>query len=143
MNRTEKQATDRQPARGVRPLAARDPGGLPRPHRSGRHRVPAQGARSRARATAWSRTRWRCARVKGTPLEQLAAKFENTTGVAYTGADPVALAKVLVDFAKDHPSLVVKGGAGLGQQMLDADGRQGALDDAEPARAARASCSGC
>jgi large subunit ribosomal protein L10 len=41
--------------------------------------------------------------VKDTPLEKLASKFENTTGVAYTGADPVALAKALVDFAKEHP----------------------------------------
>src|ERR1043166_3016287 len=47
--------------------------------------------------------------VKDTPLETLSAKFENTTGVAYTGADPVVLAKVLMDFAKDHPQLVVKG----------------------------------
>jgi large subunit ribosomal protein L10 len=60
--------------------------------------------------------------VKDTPLEKLGPKFENTTGVAYTGADPVALAKVLVDFAKDHPSLVVKGGLVSGSTMLDADG---------------------
>jgi len=33
--------------------------------------------------------------VKDTPLAGLAAKFENTTGVAYTGTDPVALAKTL------------------------------------------------
>ena len=46
--------------------------------------------------------------VKDTPLEKLAHKFEQTTGVAYTGTDPVVLAKVLVDFAKDHPALVVK-----------------------------------
>jgi large subunit ribosomal protein L10 len=60
--------------------------------------------------------------VKDTPLEKLSTKFENTTGVAYTGADPVALAKVLVDFAKDHPQLVVKGAVVAGNQMLDADG---------------------
>src|SRR3990172_11199995 len=39
--------------------------------------------------------------AKGTPLEQLEAKLEGTTGIAYSGDDPVALAKVLVDFAKD------------------------------------------
>ena len=44
------------------------------------------------------------------------------TGVAYTGRDPVVLAKVLVDFAKDHPALVVKAGLVSGDQMLDADG---------------------
>src|SRR6266540_2910010 len=38
--------------------------------------------------------------AKDTPLEKLAPKFEGTTGVAYTGDDPVVLAKVLVDFAK-------------------------------------------
>ena len=60
--------------------------------------------------------------IKDTPLEQLESKFENTTGVAYSGADPVALAKVLVDFAKEHPSLVVKAGVVSGTQMLDAEG---------------------
>jgi large subunit ribosomal protein L10 len=60
--------------------------------------------------------------VKDTPLERLGPKFENTTGVAYTGTDPVALAKALTDFAKDHPALVVKGGMVSGSQMLDAEG---------------------
>jgi large subunit ribosomal protein L10 len=60
--------------------------------------------------------------VKDTPLEKLGPKFDNTTGVAYTGTDPVALAKTLVDFARDHPQLVVKGGLVSGTQMLDADG---------------------
>jgi large subunit ribosomal protein L10 len=60
--------------------------------------------------------------VKDTPLEKLGPKFDNATGVAYTGKDPVALAKVLMDFAKDHPQLVVKGGLVSGTQMLDADG---------------------
>lgn len=60
--------------------------------------------------------------VKDTPLEGLSSKFENTTGVAYTGSDPVMLAKVLVDFAKDHPQLVLKGGLVSGTQMLDAEG---------------------
>jgi large subunit ribosomal protein L10 len=60
--------------------------------------------------------------VKDTPLELLGPKFDNTTGVAYTGTDPVALAKTLIDFAKDHPALVVKGGLVSGSQMLDADG---------------------
>src|SRR6187455_123112 len=58
--------------------------------------------------------------VKDTPLEKLGPKFDNTTGVAYTGTDPVALAKTLIDFAKEHPQLVVKGGLS-GNQMLDAE----------------------
>jgi large subunit ribosomal protein L10 len=60
--------------------------------------------------------------VKDTPLEKLGPQFDNTTGVAYTGTDPVALAKTLIDFAKDHPALVVKGGLVSGNQMLDAAG---------------------
>ena len=60
--------------------------------------------------------------VLGTPLEGLGPKFEGTTGVAYTETDPVALAKVLVDFQKDHPALKLKGGIVSGKDMLDAEG---------------------
>jgi large subunit ribosomal protein L10 len=60
--------------------------------------------------------------LKDTPLEKLAPKFDETTGVAYTGTDPVALAKVLVDFAKANPALVVKGGLVAGDQVLDPEG---------------------
>jgi len=60
--------------------------------------------------------------AKGTALEKLEDKFEGTTGVAYTGSDPVALAKVLVDFAKDNPNLVVKGALVSGSELLDAEG---------------------
>jgi large subunit ribosomal protein L10 len=55
-------------------------------------------------------------------VEQLEKHFENTTGVAYTADDPVALAKVLMDFAKDHPALKVKAGVVSGSQVLDPDG---------------------
>ena len=34
----------------------------------------------------------------------------------------MALAKVLVDFAKDHPALAVKAGIVSGSQLLDAEG---------------------
>ena len=60
--------------------------------------------------------------AKGTALERLEAKLEGTTGIAYTGDDPVALAKVLVDFAKDNPALSVKAGVVAGSQLLDAEG---------------------
>jgi large subunit ribosomal protein L10 len=60
--------------------------------------------------------------VKGTPLESLGPQFEGTTGVAYTATDPVALAKVLVDFQKEHPALSLKGGIVSGTDMLDAEG---------------------
>jgi large subunit ribosomal protein L10 len=59
---------------------------------------------------------------KGTPLERLEAKFEGTTGIAYSADDPVALAKVLMEFAKDHPALSVKAGVVSGSQVLDAAG---------------------
>jgi len=60
--------------------------------------------------------------IKDTPLETLSANFDQMTGVAYTGNDPVALAKVLVDFAKEHPALVLKAGVVSGAQTLDAEG---------------------
>lgn len=60
--------------------------------------------------------------AEGTAYEKLQDKFEGTTGLAYSGSDPVGLAKVLVDFAKDNPNLVVKGGLVSGNQLLDAEG---------------------
>jgi large subunit ribosomal protein L10 len=60
--------------------------------------------------------------AKGTALERLESKLEGTTGIAYTGEDPVALAKVVMDFAKDHPALAVKAGVVSGSQVLDAAG---------------------
>jgi large subunit ribosomal protein L10 len=60
--------------------------------------------------------------AKGTALEKLGDRFQGTTGIVYTGSDPVALAKVLVDFAKDHPALAVKVGVVSGDQVLDAAG---------------------
>jgi large subunit ribosomal protein L10 len=60
--------------------------------------------------------------AKGTPMEKLTPAFDYMTGVAYTGQDPVALAKVLVDFAKDNPSLKVRAGIVAGEQVLDPDG---------------------
>jgi large subunit ribosomal protein L10 len=60
--------------------------------------------------------------AKGTALETLEDRFEGTTGIAYTGDDPVTLAKVLMDFAKDNPALSVKAGVVSGSQLLDAEG---------------------
>lgn len=60
--------------------------------------------------------------AQGTPIEKLASHFENNTAVAYTETDPVLLAKTLVDFAKDNPTLVVKAGIVSGSQVLDAEG---------------------
>jgi len=46
--------------------------------------------------------------VKGTPFESLTAHFEGTTAIAWSGGDPVALAKVLTTFAKTAPQLLIK-----------------------------------
>ena len=60
--------------------------------------------------------------AKGTALEKLEAHFEGTTGIAWTGDDPVALTKALVDFAKEHPALEFKAGVVAGEDVLDANG---------------------
>jgi large subunit ribosomal protein L10 len=46
--------------------------------------------------------------MKGTPFEALSEHFLGTTAVAYSGEDPVALAKVLTTFAKATPALQIK-----------------------------------
>jgi large subunit ribosomal protein L10 len=46
----------------------------------------------------------------GTQTEPCAQKLRGTTSVAYTETDPVALAKVLVNYAKENPALVFKTG---------------------------------
>jgi large subunit ribosomal protein L10 len=46
--------------------------------------------------------------MKGTPFEALSEHFIGTTAVAYSGEDPVALAKVLTTFAKATPALQIK-----------------------------------
>ena len=48
------------------------------------------------------------ARLKGTAFEALTEHFLGTTAVAYSGEDPVALAKVLTTFAKTAPALKIK-----------------------------------
>jgi large subunit ribosomal protein L10 len=46
--------------------------------------------------------------LKGTEFESLAPFFAGSTAVAYTGSDPVALAKTLTTFAKTAPALTIK-----------------------------------
>ena len=46
--------------------------------------------------------------MSGTPFEALAPHFTGPTAVAFSGDDPVALAKVLTTFAKTAPALVLK-----------------------------------
>jgi large subunit ribosomal protein L10 len=46
--------------------------------------------------------------VKGTPFESLTPHFAGQTAIAYTGHDPVLLAKTLTTFAKTAPALTIK-----------------------------------
>jgi large subunit ribosomal protein L10 len=59
--------------------------------------------------------------LKGTAFESLREHFQGTTAVAYSGDDPVALAKVLTTFAKDKPALVVKAAVVQGRSLRAAE----------------------
>ena len=58
--------------------------------------------------------------LDGTPYSPLGELFSGPTAIAYAD-DPVAAAKVAVDFAKKNDKLVVLGGA-MGDTVLDAKG---------------------
>jgi large subunit ribosomal protein L10 len=54
---------------------------------------------------------------KGTSFEALEKMFEGTTAVAYTGDDPVALAKTLTTFMKGAPTVSIKGAVVQGRAV--------------------------
>jgi len=58
--------------------------------------------------------------LAGTKFESLSSLFTGPTTISYS-ADPVAAAKVMVDFAKSNDKLVILG-AGLGSNVLDVEG---------------------
>ena len=58
--------------------------------------------------------------LKNTKFEGISDLFSGPTAIAYSN-DPVAAAKISVDFAKKNDNLVVLGGS-LGSERLDADG---------------------
>src|SRR5919109_5521706 len=58
---------------------------------------------------------------KGTRLASLEAQFEGTTAIAYTGEDPVALAKALTTFMKGAPTLAIKAAVVQGQAVKPAE----------------------
>lgn len=58
--------------------------------------------------------------LPGTQYEQLAPLFSGPTAIAYA-EDPVAVAKVAVEFARTNAKLVLLGGA-VGEAALDANG---------------------
>jgi large subunit ribosomal protein L10 len=47
--------------------------------------------------------------ARGTPVEAMSDYFTGMTAVALSRGEPVALAKVLRDFARDNPQVAVKG----------------------------------
>jgi large subunit ribosomal protein L10 len=55
--------------------------------------------------------------IKGTSAESLNDHLAGPNALGTTEGDPVALAKVLVDFAKDNEKLVVKGGVLEGRSL--------------------------
>ena len=59
--------------------------------------------------------------MKGTPFEALSEYFVGTTAVAYSGDDPVALAKVLTTFARTAPALQIKAAVVQGRAIKAAE----------------------
>jgi large subunit ribosomal protein L10 len=59
--------------------------------------------------------------LKGTSFEPLSQFFTGTTAVAYSGEDPVALAKVLTTFAKTAPALQIKAAVVQGRAIKPAE----------------------
>lgn len=55
--------------------------------------------------------------IKETPLEKLSDGFTGPTAVAFNNSDPVALAKVVSDFAKTNKFLEIKTGVVSGKQL--------------------------
>jgi large subunit ribosomal protein L10 len=59
--------------------------------------------------------------LKGTSFEPLDEFFVGTTAIAYSGDDPVALAKVLTTFAKTAPALQIKAAVLQGRAIQPAE----------------------
>lgn len=55
--------------------------------------------------------------IEGEALEELGDQFQGPTAVAFSGDDPVGLAKAVTEFAKDVPAIEVKGGLVEGQSV--------------------------
>ena len=59
--------------------------------------------------------------IKGTPFEPLTAQCAGATALAYTGGDPVALAKALTTFIKTAPALSIKAAVVQGKAIQAAE----------------------
>lgn len=53
-------------------------------------------------------------------LEKLEPYFEGPTAIAYTAADPVGAARVILEFSREHEALSLKGGLLSGQLLAPA-----------------------
>jgi large subunit ribosomal protein L10 len=93
-------------------------------HQSGMTVAEVTGLRRQMRdaGASFKVTKNRLARLAlaGTKFEQLSPLFTGPTAIAYS-RDPVAAAKVAVEFANKNEKLTIVGGA-LGSQQLDAAG---------------------
>ncbi len=58
--------------------------------------------------------------LAGVPPEKVATLLAGATGIAFTGAEPIDAAKILVDFKKDYETFLIKGGL-LGGEFVAAD----------------------
>lgn len=67
---------------------------------------------------------------EGNAAEPLREFYQQNTAVALSYSDPVAPAKILVEFAKDNPKLIIKAGA-LNGKLVSANGIK-ALADLPP-----------
>ena len=59
-------------------------------------------------------TRLACRKIDLSGLEEY---LEGPTAIAYTSADPVGAARVLLEFSREHEALAVKGGRLSGQSL--------------------------
>ncbi|MDA2939008.1 50S ribosomal protein L10 [Acidobacteria bacterium AH-259-A15] len=59
--------------------------------------------------------------IEDTSLETLKAHFQGPTAIAYTGGDPVVLAKVLKEFMSHHPEMAFKAGVVEGRTISATD----------------------
>jgi large subunit ribosomal protein L10 len=64
--------------------------------------------------------------LEGTPFQKLSPMFKGPTAIAYS-RDPVAAAKVAVEYANKNEKLTVVGGS-LGERMLDLAGEAAGHD---------------
>ena len=110
LTRARKESCSTTTSEGLAPSAARLPARLPGASRSRRSTELREQVRAeRRRVHGGEEHASRCAPSTARRSPQLKEHFTGPTAVAYSGKDPVALAKVLTDFAKDVPAIAVQG----------------------------------